>query len=112
VAVDPLADWWRHTLDLWRFVKDAPYGRVYSPPLAEGPANVTGYYRDETILNAAGQIEASGRFAFPRAVAYVPVKSRMRLPAAFGGRTVDVVKVQVGDGGGQPTPDHQIVWVL
>jgi hypothetical protein len=44
--------------------------------------------------------------------AYVPVQSRVTLPARFGGRVTEVVAAAVGDGGGQPTPDHQQIAVL
>lgn len=76
---------------------------------------VTGFYSDKTQLVAGPdgqQVAASGAFAFPSSVAYIPVRSEITLPAKFGSRVVTVQASMVGDGGGQPTPDHQEVATL
>jgi hypothetical protein len=71
----------------------------------------SGYYSDQTVYEA-GEVVASGRFAYPASAPNIPVRSRVTLPARFGSRVVLVKKSAVGDGGGQPTPDHQVVGVL
>lgn len=52
------------------------------------------------------QIVSTARVALPKGTAYIPLQSRVTLPPEFGNRVTEVVTVAVGDGGGQPTPDH------
>jgi hypothetical protein len=106
---DPLGDagWWVHTLQVERYTGDGEAGgKSYAQAVP-----VTGFYSDKTEFSG-GQIVTSGRFAFPPDVPYIPAQSRVTLPALFGGRVTQVVTVSVGDGGGQPTPDHQVVGLL
>lgn len=99
---DPLADWWRHDLIVERWIGPGEAGGDQF----DLPQTVTGFYADGTEYSG-GEIVSTGKFAFPRSTAYVPVQSRVTLPTQFGGRVVRVVSTAVGDGGGQPTPDHQ-----
>ena len=103
---DDLAEWWVHTLSVERWNGAAAYDDVF-----DAPVNVVGFYDDKTVY-ASGQVVAAGSFAFPKSVPYIPVQSRVTLPAEFGGRVVRVVSSAVGSGGGQPTPDHQEITVL
>lgn len=104
---DALADWWRHTVTVQRWTGPSEAGG----DSLDAPVTVVGWYSDKTEYSG-GQVIAAGRFAFPIDVDYIPVQSHVTLPAEFGGRKVRVVSVAVGDGGGQPTPDHQLIGVL
>lgn len=107
---DPLGDWWVHTVSVRRWLRNGQGGA----PALDNAADVTGFYSDKERLVPGPdgeQIAASGAFAFPSDIAYIPVRSELTLPAKFGSRTVTVVASSVGDGGGQPTPDHQQVAV-
>jgi hypothetical protein len=105
-VTDPLAIFYRHELAVERFLGDGAYGDQYAPS-----ETITGCYSDGTTYSG-GQIVSTGQFAFPLSYAYVPVQSRVTLPANFGGRVVTVKTSAVGDGGGAPTPDHHEIGVL
>lgn len=100
------AGWWRHTLTVERWQGDSAYEDKFA-----APEPVTGFYADGTKYSG-GQIVSTGEFAFPLGVAYIPVQSKVTLPAQFGGRVCRVSKSAVGDGGGQPTPDHQEIGLI
>ncbi|HEX4432791.1 MAG TPA: hypothetical protein VHZ96_26195 [Frankiaceae bacterium] len=104
---DPLVDWWRHTLSVERW--EGP-GEAGADQFA-APSAVTGFYADGTKYSG-GQIISTGEFAFPRDAPYVPVQSRVTLPPEFGSRVTRVVSAAVGDGGGQSTPDHQVIGLM
>lgn len=104
---DPLALFWVHTLSVRRFQSAASYGDTFA-----AATNVTGFYEDKTTYSG-GQIIATGRFAFPIDVPYVPPQSEVVLPAVFGGRTVQVQFVEVGDAAGvTQLPAHQVIGVM
>lgn len=107
MAVDLLADWWRHVVSVEPF--DFPDANGVDQFLAAYPQ--IGYYSDQTV-SEAGQVVASGRFGYPIDAPNIAVRSRLTLPAEFGSRVVLVKKSAIGSGGGQPTPDHQVVDVL
>lgn len=104
---DLLAQWWRHTVSVEPF--DYTDANGVDQFLAAYPQ--LGYYSDQTV-SEAGQVVASGRFGYPIGAPNVTVRSRVTLPAEFGGRVVLVKKSAIGTGGGQPTPDHQVIGVL
>jgi hypothetical protein len=104
---DDLAEWWRHTVSVRRWTGP---GEAGGDSFA-ATEDVLGFYSDKTVYSN-GEVVASGRFAFPSTVDYIPVQSLVTLPALFGGRTCRVVSTAVADGGGQPTPDHQVIGVL
>lgn len=108
---DPLADWWRHTVSVRPFLRSGQGGT----PVFGTPYDQIGFYGDKTQLVAGPdgqQVAASGMFAFPASAPYIKVRSELTLPAVFGSRVVTVQASMVGDGGGQPTPDHQEVATL
>lgn len=100
-----------HQLRVERFAAPgAGYGDTYADP-----ETVEGFYKDGIHLVAdqtGKQIASSGVFGFPLSYAYVPLQSRVTLPAKFGSRVTEVVAVEVGDGGGLPTPDYQQIHFL
>lgn len=106
MTTDPLTPWWVHTVQVERLTTSGGgYGDQYADP-----EEVTGFVDDTTQLMAGPngtQVVVSARFAFPSTTAYVPVGSRVTLPALFGGRVTQVVASAVGDAGGQPVPAHQ-----
>lgn len=107
---DPLASWWVHPVVVKRFAGAGRYGSDY--PSSE---TVLGFVRDGTklVVGPGGQqVTSSAQIALPKGTAYVPVNSEVTLPAQFGGRTSTVVACSVGDGGGQPTPDHVEISLL
>lgn len=101
---DPLADWWVHEIVVERFLGRSAYGDEFAEPVvlpcfvADG-IKVTGNAQGEQVISTA-------RATLPASTAYIPVESRVTLPPDFGNRVVKVVTVAVGNGGGQPTPDH------
>lgn len=108
---DPLADWWHHTVSVKPFLRSGQGGA----PIWGAPYNQVGFYVDQTKLVPGPdgqQVAASGQFGFPAGAPYIKVRSELTLPAVFGSRVVTVQSSSVGDGGGQPTPDHQEVAVL
>lgn len=112
---DPLMEWWGHTVGVWRLTGSGPDGDVYTPALADDPTPVAGFYRDgaKLVFGPDGrQITANGQFAFARDIDRVPVGSRIKTPDWAGARITTVVASAIGDGGGQPTPDHHEISVL
>lgn len=110
-VTDPLAIWWQHPVSVERWLGPGESG---DERFADAET-VTGQYADDEVYRD-GQRIAGGMFAFPIAadgapIAYVPVQSRLTLPALFGSREVRVVKSQVGISGNARTPDHQVVLV-
>lgn len=101
---DPLASWWVHPVVVERYASSGAYGPSYA-----APQTIHGFVRDGTklVVGPGGQqIASSAQIALPRGTQYVPVDSKVTLPAVFGGRTSTVVSCDVADGGGQPTPDY------
>lgn len=110
---DPLADWWVHTLTVRRLTGSGAGGDVYDSAAPGNP--VTGFYEDgaKLVTGPDGKtVTSSGRFAFPIGEPYIPAGSLVTVPAEFGGRTAKVIASARGDGGGQPTPDHQTIALL
>lgn len=99
-----LSAWWRHPVVIERFLADTAYGPSY-----DAPETVEGFVEDGSKLVSGpngATVTSTARIALPLATAYVPPKSRVTLPATFGGRLTTVIGVAVGDGGGQPVPGH------
>lgn len=107
-----LTSFWVHALSVERYNGTEAYSEDFDPPVT-----VTGFYSDRTVYSN-GEVVARGRFAFPIGVAFVPLQSKVTLPPEFGTnpdgspRTYRVVDVEIGDGGGLPTPDHQTVGLM
>lgn len=103
--------WWVHTVTVERYLREGQGGtEVYAD--AE---QVDGFYQDKErlVIGPEGdQILAAGTFYFADTVAYVPLQSRVTLPAAFGGRVVTVVSVSVVDTGPLPFANYQEVGLL
>jgi hypothetical protein len=69
------------------------------------PETVQGFVNDQNKLVRAAsgdQVVSSTQVALDRAVGYVQPRSRVTLPAIFGGRTATVIGCEVGDAGGLP----------
>jgi hypothetical protein len=108
-VTDPLAAWWAHQILIRRWVGNDGYVDLYDPPTGSTPTPVLGFVRDGTklVVGTGGKtLTSSAQVALPAGTAYVPVNSEVTLPAQFGSRTSVVLVASVGDGGGQPTPDH------
>lgn len=101
---DPLADWWRHQITLRRWTGEGSDGPTFAA--AETPKAAIGG-ETKLVRNALNaEVVSTVQIALPASVGFVPPQSEIDLPAAFGGRTTRVLSTAVGDGGGQPTPDH------
>lgn len=106
---DPLASWWVHQIVLTRFG-----GETSDAPSFDAPVTIAGFVSDETklIRDATGtEVVSSAQVALPADTAYVAPLSKVKLPDVFGGRTARVMSTAVGDGGGQPTPDHIVLYL-
>lgn len=109
--VDDLAEWWVHPTTLRR--ASSCTGDGYGVDLA-APETSTGFVADkaERVRNASGdEVISSTQVAYPISVGYIAPGSQVTLPPQFGSRTSTVIRCAVGDGGGQPTPDHVVVWL-
>lgn len=109
MARDLLADWWVHQATVRRLVGSGDAGDVYAPAEPADPAIVTGFYRDgaKLVTDRNGrEVVSTAQFAHPATDARIPVGSVFTAPARFGGGTSKVIESKLGDGGGQPTPDH------
>ncbi|WP_143545057.1 hypothetical protein [Rhodococcus sp. RS1C4] len=105
---DYLADWWTHPITVERFEGTSGYGEdVYSSAVT-----VLGSVADTTrmVRNKDGdEVVSSTSAAFPIGTDYIPVGSRVTLPATFGHRQSTVLAVSVADSGGPATPNHMSV---
>lgn len=112
---DSLSAWWVHTVGVHRLTSSGSRGDVYSPPLTSAPDTLLGFWRDgqKLVLSASGEtVVSTAQFAFPGTAAAVPVGSQIVPPAKFGTALRKVIVSAIGDGGGQPTPDHQEIALL
>ena len=101
---DPLAAWWRHPVTVKRWQGEGAYGPVYDTPTIE-----SGYISGRTRMvrdKTGAEVVSSATIALPRDTPPIQPGSLVTLPPSHGGRTALVLTVAVGDGGGQPTPDH------
>jgi len=106
-----VAQWWVHLTTLRR--ASSGTGDGYGVTLA-GPETPSGFVADkaERVRNISGdEVISSTQVAYPSSVGYIPPGSQVTLPPQFGSRTSTVIRCAVGDGGGQPTPDHVVVWL-
>lgn len=101
---DPLANWYRHSVQVERFIGTGAFGDDYATATTE-LAMIDDTAR---LVRAAdgSQVVSSTRLGLASTTTNIPPSSRVTLPAEFGGRRTFVLAVSVGDGGGQPTPDH------
>lgn len=105
MTIDPLSDWWVHTVDVERFAGAGSEGDTWGDVDAGLPCFISDKRR--LVRSSTGeQVVSETTVLFPKTTADVPVDSRITLPALFGGRTSTVLSVSRHDGGGLPTPDH------
>ena len=100
---DDLADFWVHTVSIERYTGSGAYGDTFADA-----ANVDGLVDDgqKIIAGVNGQaISSTATVYLPIDTADVPVKSKVTLPAEFGGRECQVIAVARHDGGGLPLPE-------
>ena len=89
-----------HTVTLERLTDSGGYGSTYAP--AE---TLDAFVNDANKLVRApsgDQVVSSTQVALPKTVGYVQPRSRVTLPAIFGGRTTTVISCSVADAGGLP----------
>lgn len=104
---DPLASWWVHPVTIRRWLSESAYGPTFA-----AAETVRGFVQGGPKLvrdSTGAEVVSSVQVALPITVAFVPPQSEVDLPAQFGGRTARVLSTAVGDGGGQPTPDHSVL---
>jgi hypothetical protein len=103
---DPLAQWWRHTVQLRRVTGSGSKGDILEP---EPGTPLLGFVSDkrQMVRAQSGDLVVSETSVMlPVAVGAVPLDSLVTLPAQFGPAVRRVIACSVHDGGGQPTPDH------
>lgn len=101
---DDLSPFWVHTVSVERRTGVGAYGLTYAAPAA-----VTGFVDDgqRLVVNTEGeQVTSTATVFLPAATADIPIQSRVTLPATFGDRVADVVKVARRDSGPLGLPDH------
>lgn len=102
--MDPLAAWWRHTVQVERLDGTGAYGDVY---LTATAALCAIDDRRRMVRDATGtETVSETTILLPLTTADVPLGSRVTLPASHGGRTATVLAVSRHDSGGMPTPNH------
>lgn len=104
MAADPLAAWWVHPVTITPYGGRTPTGESWGEPF-----DAVGFVDDQRKLvrDATGaQVVAETTLALPANTPAVPLGSQVILPARFGEAVRTVLASSVGDGGGQPTPDH------
>ena len=104
-AVDPLSDWWVHTVTVraWK-------GRSGSGADVYGaPVNLTGYVAGgrRLVRDTNGeQVVSEATLALPSTAPVLIAGSKITLPARLGGRTTTILAVSIGDTGGLLDLDH------
>lgn len=102
---DQMAKFWVHETVVERF-NGNEYG-VY-----DAAVPTMGFVHDGTKLlpGPGGQtVTSSAQVAYPAGTPYIPVDSRVTLPALFGGRSSTVLTCDVADAGPLPTPNHLLI---
>lgn len=102
--IDPLSDWWVHTVTVEPYQGDGPEGPTF------GAAYALPCFIDETrrlVRSSTGeQVVSSTTVLAPATSATVPPGSRVTLSVLFGGHATTVLAFARNDAGGQPTPNH------
>lgn len=102
--VDPLAAWWRHSVELETYLGSGPYGDEWGTPLTYMAAIDD---KARQVVDSAGvELVADTTVVFPAHVGYIRPGSKVTLPATHGSRSLYVIACRVAHGGGMPTPDH------
>jgi len=104
-TVDPLADWWVHTITVEAYQGTNGYGAKIYAPAVPVVCFVDGRRRQVTDTNGDTVISES-TFATGKGVPSIPLGSRVTLPSAFGGRVTTVLAASIGDTGGLLDVDH------
>lgn len=106
-----LTYWWQHTVSVERWLRTGQGGtEVFATPV-----DVDGLYVDKERFVAGPngeQILAAGSFYYPADVPFIPLQSRLTLPAVFASRVVRVVSESVRDTGDLPFSEYQEVGVV
>lgn len=103
MTADLLSTWWVHTVSVERYTGTGAYGDTFATP-----ADVTGFVADGQRLVAGiggQQVTSTATVYLPATTADVPIKSKVTLPAVFGGREAQVVRVARHDAGALPLPE-------
>jgi len=101
---DDLAPFWIHDVVIARRTGVGAYTIAY-----DTPQTVTGFVDDgqRLVVNADGeQVTSTATVFLPADTADVPVQSQVTLPATFGGRVSEVIRVGRRDSGSLDLPDH------
>lgn len=104
MTIDPLSDWWVHTVTVTPKTGDGPEGATYGNPYA-----IACFVDDRRriILGPAGeQIVSETTIYAPTATPNVPLDSVVAIGAPHPAQSATVVGFSRHDGGGLPTPDH------
>ena len=105
MTIDPLADWWVHTIVVEPFL-----GRTGSGVNRYGPKQtLTGFVDDKRRLvrdSIGEQVVSETTIALPKTAPHLPAGTRVRLPGSFGGRLTTVIAASIGDTGGLLDIDH------
>jgi hypothetical protein len=101
---DPLAGWYTHQVTVERFIGTGAFGDSYA---AQDVVLMAVDDKRRLVRAADGsQVVSETSVAHPLGITAIPPRSKVTLPATFGGRRTIVIASSVGDGGGMPTPDH------
>lgn len=104
MSVDPLAQWYVHPVTVERFIGSGAFGDEFAA------ADVVLMAVDDKrrLVRAVdgSEVVSETTLAHASTVTAIAPRSRVTMPATFGGRTSLVITSSVGAGGGLPTPDH------
>lgn len=87
-----------------RFAGTGAYGPVFDDP--ETIEGFVSAIRRMTRDGDGAEVVSTATVALPPGASLIPAGSRVTLPPEHGGRMSTVISIAVGDGGGNPTPDH------
>lgn len=103
--MDPLAPFWVHATTIERYTGSGPEGDDYDAPVVDVLAFVE--MGPKLVRNDTGEeVVSMARVFYPAGTAYVPPRSYVTPPAAFGGIRARVISCAVHDAGALPLPAH------
>jgi hypothetical protein len=103
MSVDPLASWYTQPVAVERFIGSGAFGDEYAA--VETVLMAVDDKRRLVRAPDGSEVVSETTLAHPVTVTAIAPRSRVTLPATFGGRTSLVITSSVGISG-LPTPDH------
>jgi len=102
-AFEDISEWFVHTVSIQRYTGHSVSGPTYAAAASSSALVID---KRTTVKSPTGETVVSPTSVYlPDGTTYVPTGSLVSLPAAFGGRTAEVISASVRSTG-LGTPDH------